>query len=96
MTERQIAKELRELARRFKCPWGNPGSNPDYFSPEEYKLVRQAAAILDKVAFRQGWNAAIEACAELLNKEPGDRLEIAARIRDVDSLLVADGEEQTR
>src|SRR5262245_59407596 len=39
-----LAKRLHEIAEQYKCPWGDPGGNPDYFSPEDYNDVRLAAA----------------------------------------------------
>jgi len=44
----KYSERLRQLAKQYKCPWGDPGSNPDYFSPEEYSLVLEVAELLEK------------------------------------------------
>lgn len=50
MTSERIA-ELRELVEGFRCPWGEPGSNPDYMSTKEaddlLALIDQRAELLE-------------------------------------------------
>jgi hypothetical protein len=42
MTEQceQLIRALKELATQYRCPWGDPGSNPDYFSPKQQALIK--------------------------------------------------------
>jgi hypothetical protein len=47
----ELVKRLREIAKQYKCPFnnGDPGSNPDYFSLEDYKDVLKAADELERL-----------------------------------------------
>jgi hypothetical protein len=44
-----IVERLQEIAEQYKCPWGDPGSNPDYFSVEDYEDILKAAAEIEQL-----------------------------------------------